>query len=87
MRFPNLLWALRNRRITNWELAQKIKMDPSRFSRCLNGRFEFAPHERNRIAELLGYERDWLFALPSPPLASARSETVSAAVACAAAKT
>ncbi len=80
MRYLNLLWALRNRRITNWELAHEIKMDPSRFSRCLNGRFEFAPHERNRIAEVLDYPADWLFALPSPPPASSRAEAAPAAI-------
>lgn len=72
MKYPNLLWAVRKRRLAHYELATRVKMDPSRFSRCLNGRFEFAPHERSRIAEALGFDEGWLFRDPLPPGSSAQ---------------
>lgn len=67
MRFPNLLWAIEESRLAHYELASRIGMDASRFSRCLRGRFEFAPHERRRVTEILGYPEPWLFARPAPP--------------------
>lgn len=67
MKFPNLLWAIEERRLAHYELASRIKMDASRFSRCLRGRFDFAPHERQRVAEVLGYPESWLFTKPAPP--------------------
>ena len=66
MRFPNLVWALDEKKVRHYELAAKIGMDASRFSRCLRGRFEFAPQERQRIVELLGYSASWLFENPKP---------------------
>ena len=42
-------------------------MEASRFSRCVTGRFEFAPHEKTRIAEVLGFPSEWLFAEVKPP--------------------
>jgi hypothetical protein len=71
MKFPNLLWAIEESRLAHYELASRIGMDASRFSRCLRGRFEFAPHERARIAEVLGYPVEWLFAEARPPRAVA----------------
>ena len=67
MRFPNLLWALKNRRIAHYEMAAKLKRDTSYFSKCLNGRTEFAPHEKHRISEVLGYDAGWLFQGITPP--------------------
>ena len=67
MRFPNLIWAIDEKRLAHYELAARVGMDASRFSRCLRGRFEFAPHERQRIAEVLGYPLDWLFEEAKPP--------------------
>ena len=72
MKDSNLVWAIGRRRLAHNELATRIKMDPSRFSRCLNGRFEFAPHERSRIAEALGFDDEWLFREPLPPGRSAQ---------------
>jgi hypothetical protein len=67
MRFPNLPWAIEERRLAHYEFAARVGMDSSRFSRCLRGRFEFAPHERQRIAEALDYPAEWLFLTPEPP--------------------
>ena len=67
MKFPNLLWAIKNRRMTHYEMASKLQRDASHFSKCLNGRVEFLPHERKRISETLGYEVDWLFQKIVPP--------------------
>lgn len=66
MRFPNLIWAIGSRRLAHYELAQRAQIEPSRFSRCLGGRLDFAPHERKRIAELLGFGEAWLFSEPVP---------------------
>jgi hypothetical protein len=67
LRFPNLTWAIDEKRLAHYELATSARMDASRFSRCLRGRFEFAPHEKTRIAELLSYSEAWLFSEPRPP--------------------
>lgn len=72
MKYPNLVWAIGRRRLAHYELATRIKMNPSRFSRCLDGRFEFAPHERSRIAEALGFDEGWLFRDLLPPGRSAQ---------------
>ena len=72
MKYPNLVWAIGRRRLAHHELATRIKMDPSRFSRCLNGRYEFAPLDRSRIVEALGFDDEWLFREPLPPGRSAQ---------------
>jgi hypothetical protein len=67
MRFPNLCWALSERRLSHWQFAICIPMEPSTFSRRLNGRGDFTPSESERIAHLLGFPGDWLFQEPVPP--------------------
>lgn len=76
--YPNLLWALKIRRLAHFELSQSVRMEPSRFSRCLNGRLEFSPIFRQRIAEVLGFEEAWLFAETTPRSFVATSEHVGA---------
>jgi len=66
MRYPNLVWAIKERWIAHYEVAGSVKVSPSRFSRCLNGIVEFAPHEKTRLSELLGFDAAWLFAEPIP---------------------
>jgi hypothetical protein len=66
VKFPNLVWAIRDRRLAHYEVAHRVRMEPTRFSRCLSGRFEFAPHERKRISESLGMDESWLFTQPLP---------------------
>jgi hypothetical protein len=66
VKYPNLCWAIQRRRLAHYEVAAAIIVDPSRFSRCLNGRAEFAPHEQARLSELLGFDAAWLFAEPLP---------------------
>jgi hypothetical protein len=68
MRFPNLVWAIEDARLRHYELAGRVGMETSRFSRCVRGRFNFAPHERVKITETLGYPEVWLFATPTPPI-------------------
>lgn len=69
MRFPNLRWALSERRISHWQFALRIPMEPSTFSRRMNGRGEFTPLERERIAHMLSYPAGWLFQIMVPPTA------------------
>jgi hypothetical protein len=66
VKFPNLVWAIRFQRLAHYQLATRVGMEPSRFSRCLTGRFDFAPHERTRISELLSIDESWLFLQPAP---------------------
>jgi len=61
MRFPNLVWAIGQHRLAHYEVAGSAGMSEARFSRCLNGRFEFSEGERVKIAGLLGYSQEWLF--------------------------
>ena len=65
MKYPNLVWAIRERRLAHYELAQHAGMEPSRFSRCITGRLDFAPNERTRISEVLGLDESWLFLRPA----------------------
>jgi hypothetical protein len=79
MKFPNLIWAIRNRRLAHYELAQHVGMDPSRFSRCLAGRLEFARHEKELISQQLGICETWLFSRPVPqPLTTSVEGAVAA---------
>jgi hypothetical protein len=64
LRFPNLVWAIRDRRLPHYKLALQTHIERTRLSRCMNGQFEFAPHEKTRIAEVLRRTEDFLFAEP-----------------------
>jgi len=66
MKYPNLVWAISDRRLAHYELAQRADMEPSRFSRCITGRFDFTPNERTRISEVLSLDESWLFLQPAP---------------------
>jgi len=68
VRFPNLVWAIRERGWAHYQLAMRLGMEPSRFSRCITGRFEFNAEERQHISELLGMDESWLFSRPAPRL-------------------
>lgn len=66
MRYPNLLWA-----IANWgpryRFAAAQGHSESWLSRRLNGRAEFSPDERRKVALALEYPIEWLFQTPVPP--------------------
>ena len=68
MKFPNLVWAINDRRLAHYEVAQHAGMEPSRFSLCLGGRLEFTPREKHLISERLGIDEGWLFSRPVPKL-------------------
>jgi hypothetical protein len=70
MRFPNLVWAIEDKRLRHYEVADRSGVSTFRFSRCLRGRSEFEARERSRIAEVLGYPETWLFSQPMPPARS-----------------
>lgn len=79
MLYPNLNWALSYMRVAQYRLATVLVISESCLSRRLAGRAEdFAPHEKQRIAEYLGFRADWLFAEVTPP-ASARLSSHTAA--------
>jgi hypothetical protein len=67
MKYPNLVWAIEKKRLAHYELSAQVKIERTRFSRCLHGAAEFAPHEMTRIGEVLGYSVQWLFSEPKPP--------------------
>lgn len=66
----NLKVALAERRIRQADLAAAIKVAPSTLSEFIHGRVELAPHQRQRIAEMLRADPAWLFAvvthIPAP---------------------
>lgn len=66
----NLKVALSARRIRQAELAAAIGVAPSTLSGFIHDRAEFAPHQRERIAEILRAGPAWLFArvthIPAP---------------------
>lgn len=66
MKFPNLVWSIRFRRLAHYQLAMRVEMEPSRFSRCLTGRFDFSSPERRRVSQILGFNERWLFCEPIP---------------------
>jgi len=67
MKFPNLLWALAERHAPHYAFCSDVSISPSRFSRCLNGQFDFSFEETGRIASALRLPAEWLFARPAPP--------------------
>ncbi len=68
MKFPNLAWAIAHRRFAQYEVGDAIGKRESAFSRAVNGRVEFTPQERAKIADFLGYPVEWLFEEVSPPV-------------------
>lgn len=68
MKFPNLSWAIARRRVPHYEAAVAVGMGESKFSRAMNGRFEFTADERQKIGDFLGYPVEWLFQEVSPPV-------------------
>jgi transcriptional regulator with XRE-family HTH domain len=58
----NLKVALAARRIRQAELAAAIGVAPSTLSEFIHGRAALAPHQRQRIAEMLRADPVWLFA-------------------------
>ena len=78
MRFPNLIWAIENARLRHYELADRLGIETSRFSRCLRGRFDFSAPERKSIAAILSYPEKWLFREPSPPVSTKNAEPIHA---------
>jgi len=67
MLYPNLVWAMSNRRLPNYRVATLAELSESSFSRAVAGRRDFSPEERERIAKVLGFPAAWLFAEPRPP--------------------
>ena len=67
MEYPNLGWAIGQRRLAHYEVAAHGEMSESRFSRCLSGRMCFSLQEQQKLASSLGYPVAWLFQKVSPP--------------------
>ncbi len=67
MIFPNLLFAIGEKRLAHYELCAQVGIERTQFSRRLNGMGEFSPREKERIAGALEYSCDWLFQQISPP--------------------
>jgi hypothetical protein len=67
MKFPNLAWAIRQDGLANYHVAAAIELSETKFSRCLTGRSEFSPEDREKLAAFLRYPSAWLFLEISPP--------------------
>jgi transcriptional regulator with XRE-family HTH domain len=74
MIFPNLSWALTQRRMRQYQLAARADLSESALSRALAGRREFSAEERTRVAALLGFDVEWLFAEVPPAPGSRNSD-------------
>jgi len=75
----NLKVALAARRMRQAELAVAIRVAPSTLSEFIHGRVELAPHQRQRIAEVLRADPAWLFArITHIPALKAETEPTSA---------
>jgi hypothetical protein len=83
MKYPNLVWAIEKKRLAHYELSAQVRIERTRFSRCLHGAAEFALHEMARIGEALGYSAEWLFAEPKPPKARIFEGEATPTLACA----
>ena len=57
----NLKTALQYRRISQKDLAGVLCLSEAEISLRITGKREFAPHEKTRTAELLGFNPTWLF--------------------------
>jgi transcriptional regulator with XRE-family HTH domain len=66
MKFPNLLWAIREKRIAQFELAATVGISESKLSRAINGRVVLSAEEQSRIGDVLGYPIPWLFRAMTP---------------------
>lgn len=73
VKYPNLTWTIGQQRLAHYEVAERVLIDRTRFSRCLHGAGTFAPYEKSRISEALGYSGEWLFLEPRPPVRKAQS--------------
>jgi hypothetical protein len=67
MKFANLVWAMREKGLPNYRVAQGVGMTETAFSKALTGRSAFSPDQRYAIARLLGFSAVWLFAEVVPP--------------------
>lgn len=67
MKFPNLVWAIRQRG-NQFQFAAQLGKSESWISRRLTGRVEFADEDRQLIAQQLHYPVDWLFQIVMPPI-------------------
>jgi hypothetical protein len=77
MRFPNLILLMRHTHVLQRDLAPILKHSDGYLNDRLNGRFDFAPHEKTRIAERLGVtDVAWLFAPYQPPLVTRRENAM-----------
>lgn len=65
--FPNLNYGMALRGLLNYQLAEKAGMSEVRFSRCARGKLGFTSSEMDAISKELNFDRDWLFARPTPP--------------------
>lgn len=66
MIYPNLQWALQHRRMTLYDLVPVLHVSDGQICRKFNGKAALAPHEKQRVAEVLGFDHEWLFAEPRP---------------------
>jgi transcriptional regulator with XRE-family HTH domain len=80
MKYLNLAWAIR-RQGSQFRFAASLGESESWLSRRLTGRCDFSAEDREKIARVLGYPPEWLFAVPNPPAPNltTQSEHVGAA--------
>jgi len=80
MKYPNLNWMIWCKGERRYQIAVALKISEATLTRKFQGRADFLPYEKERIAEILGYTSSWLFAELTPP-ASARRPAMAQATA------
>jgi transcriptional regulator with XRE-family HTH domain len=61
MKFINLLWAMKTRKLPQYRAARAIGISPAAFCRALAGERQFTAEQRYLLAKLLDLSAVWLF--------------------------
>jgi hypothetical protein len=61
MKFPNLAWALKAKKLPQYRAARAVGISAAAFSRGLAGERQFTVEQRYAIAKLLDLSAVWLF--------------------------
>jgi transcriptional regulator with XRE-family HTH domain len=61
MKFPNLAWALKAKKLPQYRAARAVGISAAAFSRGLAGERHFTAEQRYAIAKLLDLSAVWLF--------------------------
>lgn len=67
MKYANLAWLLRHRRLPHYKVAASVGMSQRAFSHAFTGRGDFTWDQKYALAKLLDVSSVWLFTEMKPP--------------------